>query len=60
MGRSAKYIPGKDYSVEELKKLIRAKDGLLNRKDHQDIWWREKKGITLSIFQLLQARRPSN
>jgi len=32
MGRSVKYIPGKDYSVEELKKLIRAQGWTIESK----------------------------
>lgn len=32
MGRSPKYVPGKDYSVEELKKLIRAQGWTIESK----------------------------
>ncbi len=47
MGRSAQYIPGKDYSLEELKKLIRAQG-----------WTIESKGSSGHLVARKEGHRP--
>ena len=46
MGHSAKYTPGKDYSLEELKKLIRAQGWTIESKGSSGHLVARKEGHT--------------